>query len=78
MCLHSVQLTTRVRIATPTGNMPEASEGRGHLFTQDTLDGTNGVRIIEVPMYCQHFHKQNLISTVILSSMRSGNGTSEG
>ena len=23
----------------------------GHLFTQDTLDGTNGVRIIEVPLY---------------------------
>ena len=23
----------------------------GHLFTQDTLDGTNGVRITEVPLY---------------------------
>ena len=22
-----------------------------YLFTQDTLDGTNGVRIIEVPLY---------------------------
>ena len=24
----------------------------GHLFTPDTLDGTNGVRIIEIPLYC--------------------------
>ena len=30
-------------IATPTGNIPETSE---HFFTQNTLDGTNGVRIM--------------------------------
>ena len=30
-------------IAMSTGNIPEA----GHLFTQDTLEGTNGVHIID-------------------------------
>ena len=52
----SERLTAQVCIAMPTGNIPEASEvgtplHSGHLFTQDTLDGTNGVHIIEVPLY---------------------------
>ena len=36
-----------VRVATPTGNIPETSEVGTLLYS----DGTNGVRIIEVPLY---------------------------
>ena len=40
----------QVRIAMPTGNIPETSEV-GTPLSQGTSDGTNGVRIIEVPLY---------------------------
>ena len=40
----------RVRIATPTENIPEISEVGTPLYL-DSLDGTNGVRIIEAPLY---------------------------
>ena len=39
----------QVRIAMPTGNIPETSEV-GTPLSQDTLDDTNSVRVIEVPL----------------------------
>ena len=41
--------TAQVCIGIPIGNILEASEV-GTLFTQDTLDGINGVHSIEVPL----------------------------
>jgi len=40
----------RIPIATPTEYIRKPPK-EGHLFTQDTLDGTNGVRIIDVSLY---------------------------
>ena len=56
MCLCSVQ---RHDYALPrlleTHRKPPKS---GHFFTQDTLEGTIGVRIIEVPLYAKDARTQ--------------------
>ena len=58
----------------PTGNLASfpgspleargepGNEAKGHLFTQDTLDGTNSVRIIEVPLYSKSRGTHKLVS----------------
>ena len=45
-----VALNSTSSIATPTGNIPEASEVGTPLYSGHS-DSTNGVRIIEVPLY---------------------------